>query len=240
VLACLSALHLAAAPATAQGGAVAPAVALVPDLSRLIARRDSLVAYDAAGPAGYLVIAWGRTADGGVRYAETVAVPDVLDYVAVVRLDADGRMRRALVNGQAGDVDLALDLAWDAAGGVRGVASRPTPRGARLVAVDTALAPDVLDVNAVLAVLPAIPWAADTRGTLAVLRAPDGVVPLVVRVAGRERLPLEGASVDAWRIEVVDAGRRTTYHVAASGPPAVLRIATDGAPLRFERAAPPD
>lgn len=192
---------LAVRPAAAQSAGL-PA----PDLTRLTARRDSLVAISATGRVGWMHTSLRRRADGGWRWTETLDVEDAVSLTTMVQADAQLGWRRLL---QTGDV-------WDRTITVQ----RDTTDGT------------VPELNVVPLLVMATPWRAGLSGTWRVADAAAGRdVTLSVTCEGLDAAGPSGPA--AWRVLVTRGSARTRYRVAAEAPWSLLGVATDGLPFRF-------
>lgn len=210
------------------------------DRAQLVARTDSFRIMVQGNPFGSDVKS--LTVDGdSLTYRESTSLGPIQQQSTVVLEAADLTMRRTdqtgTVQGQPAEVHLVY-----AAGRVRGQAQTPQPTGTpKTIQVDTTVASDVVDDNALSLVVPALPLAEGASFTLSVFSSGEGVPKtMTVKVAGTDSVTVPAGAFSAYRVEIAGGQLPIVMYVSRGTPRRLVKIelVVVGAPLVFELTTP--
>ncbi|HEU4628493.1 MAG TPA: insulinase family protein [Gemmatimonadaceae bacterium] len=208
------------------------------DPRRLAVGSDSFVVMLQGKPFGYQTSVTARAPDGGYTVTETTVLGPVgtqhttltfTDRLAMRRVEQSGTMQ-----GQAMKTDVAY-----ANGKATGTAATPQPPTGQVqtVAVSADVPAGAIDDNAVVALLPTLPWTADAKLTLPVFAAGSNALQMqTFAVTGTEPVTVPLGTFPAYRVEVTGGQAPVTYWIEQAAPHRVLKIAPAGAPITVERA----
>ena len=212
----------------------AAATRLPVDLARLVPRRDSLVVLLQGKPFGYqrAVLERGTT---GFTYTEDTRLGPVMEQTTVLSLDTAGAMLGVRQSGRTQGQPTRIEVSY-AGNRAKGSATVMGPEGAmKTIAIDTAIAAGTLDDNAIQAVLPALPYAADARWSFPVFTSGQGSsARMTLAVGGRESVTVPAGTFDAWRLELTGGPAPVTFYVTAAAPHRLVRATIAGAPIEFQ------
>ncbi|MFI5279896.1 MAG: insulinase family protein [Gemmatimonadales bacterium] len=119
-------------------------------------------------------------------------------------------------------------------GHVRGQAHVLARTGAHDVAVDTTVAPGVLDDNEIAAMTLALPFAAGAHWTLPIFSGGKGeVIAMTFAVVGEESVTVPAGTFACWKLDVQGGDSGITMYVAKENP-TIVKLEIQGAPVAFE------
>ncbi len=212
---------------TPEAGALAFAV------RDLVPRTDSLVIMAQGQPVGVQVATIARGADT-VVYTEVTTLGPQLNQQTRVVFDTAGRMRQLEQTGKVRGQDTKIQLAY-AAGRVKGRAAVLDSLGKPATfAIDTTVAPGIVDDNALVALLPTLPWALNTRWTIPVFGSGDKKVRNVrLTVANIESVTTPAGTFEAYRADLEGGSQAVSFYVTTQAPHRLVRVSLVGSPVEF-------
>jgi hypothetical protein len=151
-----------------------------------------------------------------------------------VVFDTAGRMRRLEQTGKVRGQDTRIALSYGG-GRVRGQAQVLDSLGKpRTLAVDTAVSAAIVDDNALIALLPALPWAINTRWTIPVFGSGENRIRNVtLTVADIEPVRTPAGEFEAYRADLEGASQSVSFYVTTATPHRLVRITLLGSPIEF-------
>jgi zinc protease len=227
---------------TPEGDALTPAdlevkaSAITLDPRKLVATRDSFVVLVQGNPFGFTRSEVTRAADGTVTISETSQIGPVLQQTTTVTLSERLEPRRVqqtgTVQGQATKIDVTY-----ANGRATGSAAVPGAAGIEQKTVDAAVPAGVVDDNALAAILPILPWAADAKLTIPVFAAGQNAVhQLTLTVAGVESVTVPAGTFQAFRVDATGGAAPLTFYIEQAALHRLLKIQPAGQPVEIVRA----
>jgi hypothetical protein len=209
------------------------------DLARLTPRTDSMVIV-AGGQAVGLQISEITRGGDSVVYTERTSLGPQLNQLTRLVFDSSGRMRRLDQTGRVRGQDTRIALSYGA-GRVRGQAQVLDAEGhPRSLVVDTAVSSGIIDDNGLVALLPALPWALNTRWTIPIFGSGENrlrTVTLTVADIGPVRTP--AGTFEAFRADLEGASQAVSFYVTTSPPHRLVRITLAGSPVEFLAVSKP-
>lgn len=199
----------------------------------LVPRTDSLVIMAQGQPVGVQVATIARAADT-VVYTEVTTLGPQLNQQTRVVFDTAGRMRRLEQTGKVRGQDTKIQLAY-AGGRVKGSAAVLDSLGKPATfAIDTTVAPTIVDDNALVALLPTLPWALNTRWTIPVFGSGDKKVRTVrLTVANIESVTTPAGTFEAYRADLEGGSQGVSFYVTTQAPHRLVRVSLVGSPVEF-------
>ncbi len=216
-------------------GSVAAAQALPIRVAALVPARDSFAIRANGLPLGSLVTAVEATADG-VRLREHSRIEGLVEQETTVDLDRQGAMLRVRQSGQVQGEPTVIELDYGN-GGVKGRANTVGPNGPVSITIDTTLTEPVVDDNAIQGLVPALPWAADSRWTFRVFSGGQNETAVrTLQVTGTDQVVLTGGlNVDAYLVDLTGGPQTVNFWVSRQAPFRLLKIAIAGTPVEIVR-----
>lgn len=212
----------------------ASSVALDP--RRLQATRDSFVVMVQGNPFGFVRSVVARGADGGFTITETSEIGPIVQQTTTVTLSDRLAPLRVEQTGTVQGMATKVDVTY-AGGKATGSAATPGPAGIEQKTVDADVPAGVVDDNALSALLPTLPWAADAKFTLPVFASGQNTLHQVtLSVAGVESVTVPAGTFQAFRVEATGGSAPLTYHVEQAAPHRLLKIQPTGQPIEIVRA----
>lgn len=199
-----------------------PTLRALLDPARLTASRDSFVVLLQGQPRGWQRLVRSSTSSGWT-FEDAVSVTGVVSQSSKVTMNAalaeQSLRQEGDMSGQA--MRISLDFAN---GRVKGVANTPThPDGP--VMIDTTVAPGVIDDNALLSLLVAVPWRDSLTLTAPYLTSGKGLIErATLRVLGAETATVPAGAFDVWRVEMTMGRSRTIASITRQAPYRIVRI----------------
>ncbi|WP_309669899.1 hypothetical protein [Gemmatimonas sp.] len=228
------ALTLLLAPlAAATAQSAAPPVSALRDhidRAQLRAQSDSFVVLIQGTPRGGQRIGMRPTATGW-ELQDAIAIGTMVQQSSSIVLNAaleETTLRqRGVMSGRP--MTIALDFAN---GRVRGTADTPSNGPAGALAIDTEVAPAVVDDNAVTPLLTALRWreALDIRFPV-FTSGKATVVTYRVRVLGADTVTVPAGTFDSWRAELTTGSSSLLLHITRATPYRILRMTSVGTPF---------
>jgi hypothetical protein len=122
---------------------------------------------------------------------------------------------------------------------VRGEARVIGPEGPRSFTVDSAAGPAVLDDNAIQALLPALPWALNTRWTFRVFASGENRFRDVsLTVADIQQVAVPAGRLEAYRAYLEGGAQPVSFFVTTAAPHRLVRVVLEGSPIEFVAVNP--
>lgn len=203
------------------------------DVSRLAPRTDSMVVLVQGRTVGLQVAEIARGGDS-VVYTERTALGPQLNQVTRLVFDSAGRMRRLDQTGKVRGQDTRIALTYGA-GRVRGQAQVIGGDGRpQSFTVDTSVAPGIIDDNGLVALLPTLPWALNTRWTIPIFGSGENRTRTVtLTVADIEQTVTPAGAFETYRADLEGASQAVSFYVTTSRPHRLVRITLTGSPVEF-------
>ena len=202
----------------------------IPEL-KLSAHRDSFVVMMQGKPMGSSVVALEAIDSGRVRITESTEMGTTVQKT-VVMLDAAAHMRSVVQTTKARGMDSMIAIDYSG-GRVRGSAQIPGAQGIKSIAIDTIVPGNIIDDNALQALLPGLPWAAHASWQLPVFSAgKNATATYTLAVTGSEDVAVPAGSFRAYKSEL-RAGPQSIYFWIDTKSHRVVKVAPAGAPLEF-------
>lgn len=224
-LAALTALLLAAVPASAQP-------ALPVDLGTRSAGADSFAIRLQGREVGHQLATFAAAGQGW-RFTETTVMTGQLEQTTTVELGGDGAMRTVVQRGTGRGQPMATDLTYEG-DRVRGRSSNPARDGTvKAFDIDSAVGA-VVDDNALQALVPALPLAEGASWSVPIFSSGQNrLVPMTLAVTARETVEVPAGRFDTWRVEASGGQAPLAFSVTAAAPHRLVRIQMIGAPFEF-------
>jgi hypothetical protein len=210
-------LFLGSATAHAQ-----PLLRDVLDASRLTPARDSFVVMLQGQPRGWQRL--GRTKlAAGWEFEDAVTINGMVAQSSRITMSAALAEQSLRQEGDMGGTPMRITLDF-AQGRVKGVASTPThPAGP--VAIDTVVAAGVVDDNALLSLLVAVPWRDGATVTAPYVTSGKGTIEqAALRVVSAESITVPAGTFDTWQVEMRMGQSRTLVSLTRQAPYRIVRI----------------
>ncbi len=208
------------------------AAALTIDPSRLTPHLDSLL-ITARGQAIGIQVGELLRAGDSLVYTERSAVGPTLSQVTRLVLDTLGVLRHVEQAGKVRGQDTRMALAYGG-GRVRGNGVVAGPQGPVNFSADTSVSGPILDDNAIQLLLPALPWAINTRWTFEVYTSGENRVrPMTLTAADITTTTVPAGTFETYRAELDGGPQRVTFFVTTAAPHRVVRVAIAGSPIEF-------
>ncbi|MGH7701587.1 MAG: insulinase family protein [Gemmatimonadales bacterium] len=202
------------------------------DLGQLIPRRDSFTVLLGGKPAGTQVSTLEKT-DSGYSYREDTRIGSVVQQNTEVGLDAAGSIVSLRQGGTMQGQQTRVELHYGG-GRVSGSATVATQQGPKAFTVDTALGSDVVDDNALQALLPAVHWKEGAKWTLRVFSAAENRFrDLTLAVTGAETITVPAGTFETYRAELSGDGQSVAFFLGKAAPHRIVKITISGTPLEF-------
>jgi hypothetical protein len=174
-----------------------------------------------------------RTTPGGFLYVEETRIGAFVQQRTEITLGADGRVRQVQQGGVLQGVNIRASLTYRRSR-VRGVTVAPSGGAAVTFTVDTAVAADVVDDNAIPLYLPTLAWGADTLWRFtAFVSGENAFRPMTLAVVGTDTLAVPAGRFDVWIAELRGGQVPVHFFVTKAPPHRVVREEIVGTPLTF-------
>lgn len=203
------------------------------DVSQLTPRTDSLVILAQGQTVGLQVAEIARAGDS-VVYTERTSLGPQLNQVTRLVFDSAGRMRRLDQTGKVRGQDTRITLSYGS-GRVRGQAQVIGGDGQpKSFTVDTAVTPTIIDDNGLVALLPTLPWALNTRWTIPIFGSGENRIRNVtLTVADIEQSATPAGTFETYRADLDGASQAVSFYVTTASPHRLVRITLAGSPVEF-------
>lgn len=211
---------------------VTRATALPVDVSKLVERADSFSVLVQGNPLGFQKTSLSRTSQGFV-YRSSMALGPIMSQSVESSFGADLKPISTKGAGKVQGQDLVVDVAY-ANGRVKGSGTTPGPAGMKTVAIDTTVAPGVLDDNMITAIIPGLPWSPTAKFNVTALDASSGTFNnLTLAVTGTETLTVPAGTFATYRVELTGQQQPLTLYVTTATPHRLVKMGMTGTPLEF-------
>ncbi len=212
-----------------------PSVTLDP--RRLLAGVDSFAVLLQGREFGFQRSEVKPDADGGYTLVESSQLGPVASQTTTLKLDAKLNVRsvdqKGTMQGQA--TSIAVSYSGGRAIGKASVA-RPPAGAVAPVAIDADVPTGVIDDNALLLLVPTMPWTASARFTLPVFASAQGKLETyTLAVAGSEEVTVPAGTFKAYKVEVTGGSQPMTLYVSQDAPHRLLKMTIAGAPVEVVR-----
>jgi len=206
--------------------------ALAVDPSQIVARRDSFLFMVKGREFGTQVAEVRKTADSLV-YDEALSMGPMGNQHTVVQFDPKNfTVRQVDQTGQVGGQASAIHLAYGQ-GRVKGNVSVPQQSGTpKAFAVDTTLAADTYDDNAITLLVPTLPLASGKTFNIGVFSSGDGQTRvLTAKVGAADTLTVPAGKFTAFKVDISGGQAPVTFYVTTTAPRRIVRIDVVGQPV---------
>src|SRR5579859_1163332 len=206
--------------------------ALAVDPSQIVARRDSFLFMVQGREFGTQVAEVRKTADSLV-YDEALSMGPMGNQHTVVQFDPKNfTVRQVDQTGQVGGQASAIHLAYGQ-GRVKGNVSVPQQSGTpKAFAVDTTLAADTYDDNAITLLVPTLPLASGKTFNIGVFSSGDGQTRvLTAKVGAADTLTVPAGKFTAFKVDISGGQAPVTFYVTTTAPRRIVRIDVVGQPV---------
>ncbi len=173
----------------------------------------------------------------GYTLVESSKLGPVASQTTTLRLDAELNVRSVEQNGTMQGQKTSILVNY-ADGRATGTASMPAPPAGAVapIAIDAEVPAGVIDDNALMMLLPTMPWTASARFTLPVFTSGQGKLEsYTLAVAGSEDVEVPAGTFKAYRVEVTGGSQPMTLYISQDAPHRLLRMAIVGAPVEVVR-----
>lgn len=206
--------------------------ALAVDPSQIVARRDSFLFMVQGREFGTQVAEVRKTADSLV-YDEALSMGPMGNQHTVVQFDPKNfTVRQVDQTGQVGGQASAIHLAYGQ-GRVKGNVSVPQQSGTpKAFTVDTTLAADTYDDNALSLLVPTLPLAPGKTFNIGVFSSGDGQTRvLTAKVGAADTLTVPAGKFTAFKVDISGGQAPVTFYVTTTAPRRIVRIDVVGQPV---------
>lgn len=206
--------------------------ALAVDPSQIVARRDSFLFMVQGHEFGTQIAEVRKTADSLV-YDEALSMGPMGNQHTVVQFDPKTfTVRQVDQTGQVGGQASAIHLAYGQ-GRVKGNVSVPQQSGTpKAFAVDTTLAADTYDDNALTLLVPTLPLASGKTFNIGVFSSGDGQTRvLTAKVGAADTLTVPAGKFTAFKVDITGGQAPVTFYVTTTAPRRIVRIDVVGQPV---------
>ncbi|QJR36618.1 hypothetical protein [Gemmatimonas groenlandica] len=233
------AITLVLAPlAAASAQSAAPPVSALRDhidRAQLRAQTDSFVVLVQGVPRGWQRIGMRPTAKGWELF-DAIAIGAMVQQSSAITLDvalSETALRQSgVMSGRP--MTIALDFAN---GRVRGTADTPSNGPSGALSIDTAVAPTVVDDNAVTPLLTALRWRESLDIRFPVFTSGKAtIVTYRLRVLGADTVTVPAGTFDSWRAELAIGSSTLSLHITRAAPYRILRMTSVGTPFDIQLA----
>ena len=222
----------------AQGDVMSPsdlvqkATALPVDITMLAERADSFAVLVQGNPLGHQTTSLKKTATG-FSYRTSMVLGAMMQRVVETTFGADLVPRSTKGGGKMQGKDVSVDVTY-ANGRAKGTAVAPGPTGMKSVAVDTTIAPGVLDDEMVLALVPGLRWAPNAKFTVGAFDASEGATRQIsLSVAATESVTVPAGTFPVYRVELTGQSQPMTLFVTTAAPYRIVKMTLAGTPVEF-------
>ena len=204
------------------------------DPSQIVARRDSFVFLVQGRPFGTQISEVRKSADSLV-YDEALSMGPMGNQHTVVQFDPRSiRVRQVDQTGQVGGQASAIHLAYGA-GRVKGDVSVPQSTGTpRSFTVDTTVAADTYDDNALTLLVPTLPLASGKTFNIGVFSSGDGQSRVLsAKVGAADTLTVPAGRFTAYKVDITGGQAPVTFYITTDAPRRIVRIDVVGQPVQL-------
>lgn len=192
------------------------------DPKRVTASSDSFVVIMQGQPRGWQRLVRHQTSTGW-EFEDAVAVNGMVAQSS--RIATNSRLAEQSLHqeGEMNGKPMRIALTF-ANGRVKGVAETPSnPSGP--VAIDTTVAAGVIDDNALLSLMVAVPWRDSLTVHAPYLTSGKGTMErATLHVLGVDSTTVPAGTFDCWRIEMIMGRSRSNVYITRRAPYRVVRI----------------
>jgi zinc protease len=222
----------------AQGDAMQPSdlvvrtAALPVDVSLLAERADSFAVNVQGNAMGFQTTALRKTPTG-FAYKTAMQIGPIMQSSSESAFSADLHPISMKTTGQVQGMPLSADLAY-ANGRVKGSSVTPAAGGPKTIAVDTTVAPGILDASMISALVPGLHWTPTAKFNVGAFDASSGTVKqLTLAVAGTESVTVPAGTFSAYRVEMTGGSAPITMYVTSAAPYRIVKMSPTGTPIEF-------
>ena len=223
---------------SAQGDAMSPSdlvqktTTLPVDVGKLAEKADSFAVLVQGNPLGFQTTALKKTA-AGYSYRMAMVIGPVMQQTVETTFGADLAPQATKGGGKMQGQTVNVDVTY-ANGRARGSGTSPSPTGMKTVAVDTTIAPGVLDDNMINALVPGLRWTPTAKFSVSAFDASSGTTKqMTLSVAGTESVTVPAGTFPVYRVEVTGQDQPMTLFVTTAAPYRIVKMALAGTPVEF-------
>lgn len=222
----------------AQGDAMMPTdliakiTTLPVDITKLAERADSFAVLVQGNAMGYQTTALRKTTSG-YEYRSAMAIGPMMSQTSQTSFSADLTPQAVKEEGKVQGQSINVDVTY-ANGRAKGSSMTPTPTGIKTVTVDTTIAPGVLDNNMIIALVPGLKWAPDSKFNASAFDASSGAVKnITLSVTGTESVTVPAGTFQAYRVERTGEDQPLTLFVTTAAPYRIVKMGITGTPVEI-------
>ncbi len=203
------------------------------NIAQLTPRLDSMVIVTQGQAIGMQVSEIARAGDS-VVYTERTTLGPQLNQVTTLVFDSAGRMRRLDQTGRVRGQDTRIGLSYSGTR-VKGQAQILDSIGRpRTLTVDTSIVAGAIDDNGLVALLPTLPLALNTRWTLPLFASGENRVRNVtLTVADIEQVRTPAGDFETFRADLEGVAQPVSFYLTTKAPYRLVRITLTGSPVEF-------
>lgn len=222
----------------AQGDAMMPTdliakITMLPvDITKLVERADSFAVLVQGNAMGYQTTALRKTASG-YEYRSAMAIGSAMSQMSQTSFSANLTPQAVKEEGKVQGQSINVDVRY-ANGRAKGSGMTPTPTGIKTVTVDTTLAPGVLDTDMIIALVPGLKWAPNSKFNVSAFDAASGAVKnITLSVTGTESVTVPAGTFQAYRVERTGEDQPLTLFVTTDAPYRIVKMGITGTPVEI-------
>ena len=223
---------------SATGDAMTPSdlvqrtTALPVDITKLVAKVDSFTVLVQGNPLGFQTMALTRTSSG-FAYKTVTSIGPIMQQSAEVAFGTNLAPQSVVGSGKIQGRDVTVSVTY-ANGRAKGTGSTPTPQGIKTVAVDTTIAAGVVDDNMIIALVPGLRWAPNSKYSVSAFDASAGTLKqLSLAVQTSESIVVPAGTFGVYRVELTGQDQPMTMWITTAAPYRVVKMTLVGAPVEF-------
>jgi predicted Zn-dependent peptidase len=223
---------------SAQGDAMTPAdlvarVTTLPvDVTKLIAKTDSFTIMVQGNPLGFQTRTLAKT-DAGYTYREITQIATFIQQDVAVAFGNDLAPISVKGSGKTQGVAMTVDVSF-ANGRAKGTSVTPGPAGIRTIAIDTTIAPGVLESDMVAMMTPGLKWAPNAKFTVSSFDASSGATrQLTLSVVGTESITVPAGTFSVYRVSITGGEQPAAMFVTTAAPFRLVKTSLTGQPVEF-------
>ena len=213
------------------------AAALPVDPSQIVARRDSFLFLVRGQPYGVQISEIRKSADSLI-YDELLSLGPMGSQHTIVQFDpASHHVRQVDQTGQMNGQNSAIHLLY-AGDRVKGNVSVPqTGAAPRAFTVDTTIAADTYDDNALTLLVPTLPLESGKTFNIGVFSSGDGATRvLTAKVGAADTVTVPAGTFHAYHVDITGGQAPVVFYITTASPRRIVRIDVVGQPVSLELA----
>ena len=216
-----------------------PAPSALPlDGTRLVPRSDSFAVMVKG-----IQLGWTRTTientPSGKRLTEESSIAGLVEQKTVVDISAAGAMIQVRQQGSNQGQPTTIELDYQGPR-VTGKATAGSAEGTKTVPVDTVLASNPIDDNAIQGLLPGLPWAPNAAWSFLTFSGGQNEARVTtLRVLSTEAVEIGGGTVEVLRVEWAGGWQPAVFWITAQPPFRLVKIGITDTPVEVVLSTKP-